>query len=72
VTDLGMPYVDGNQVARTAKELDPSTMVVLLTGWGTKMGKGDGQKTHMDHVLPKPFDLNELREVFLSHPKAGR
>ena len=45
-------------------------MVVLLTGWGTKMGE-DGGQTHMDHVLPKPFDLNELRAVFLRHPKAG-
>ena len=69
VTDLGMPYVDGNEVARTSKELFPATMVVLLTGWGTQMGEG-GKQTHMDHVLPKPFDLNELREVFLRHPRA--
>jgi DNA-binding response OmpR family regulator len=47
-------------------------MVVLLTGWGTKMGEGDGRKTHIDHVLPKPFDLNELRAVFLQHPKARK
>ena len=44
-------------------------MVVLLTGWGTQMGEG-GKQAHMDHVLPKPFDLNELREVFLRHPRA--
>jgi CheY-like chemotaxis protein len=71
VTDLGMPYVDGNQVARAAKEFDPTTMVILLTGWGTKMSKGDRRQSHMDYVLPKPFDLNELRAVFLRHPKAG-
>jgi CheY-like chemotaxis protein/anti-sigma regulatory factor (Ser/Thr protein kinase) len=70
VTDLGMPYVDGNEVARTSKELFPSTMVVLLTGWGIQMGEDDGRKTNIDHVLPKPFDLNELRAVFLLHPKA--
>ncbi|MEO8302347.1 MAG: PAS domain S-box protein, partial [Rhizomicrobium sp.] len=72
VTDLGMPYVDGNEVARTAKELFPATMVVLLTGWGTKMGEGDKRPAHMDYVLPKPFDLNELRAVFLRHPKARK
>jgi CheY-like chemotaxis protein len=72
VTDLGMPYVDGNEVARTSKELSPTTMVVLLTGWGIKMGEDDKRKSHIDHVLPKPFDLNELREVFLRHPKAGK
>ncbi len=72
VTDLGMPYVDGNEVARTSKELFPATMVVLLTGWGIKMGEDDKRKSHIDHVLPKPFDLNELREVFLRHPKARK
>ncbi len=70
VTDLGMPYVDGNEVARASRELSATTMVVLLTGWGTKMGEG-GQQTDIDHVLPKPFDLNELRAVFLRHPKAS-
>ncbi|HJS45536.1 MAG TPA: PAS domain S-box protein [Rhizomicrobium sp.] len=70
VTDLGMPYVDGNAVARATKELFPATMVVLLTGWGIKMGEDGKRKAHVDHVLPKPFDLNELRAVFLHHPKA--
>jgi len=72
VTDLGMPYVDGNEVARTSKELFPATMVVLLTGWGAKMGESGKGQTHMDHVLPKPFDLNELRAVFLLHPSAQK
>jgi CheY-like chemotaxis protein len=70
VTDLGMPYVDGNQVARTAKELSPSTTVVLLTGWGTKMGDGEDRSAHVDFVLAKPFDLDELRSVFLRHVEA--
>ncbi|HSS15326.1 MAG TPA: PAS domain S-box protein, partial [Rhizomicrobium sp.] len=72
VTDLGMPYVDGNQVARAAKELSPSTTVVLLTGWGRKMGDDDGQPTNVDHVLPKPLDLDELRLVFARHLEAVR
>ncbi|HKX64750.1 MAG TPA: ATP-binding protein, partial [Rhizomicrobium sp.] len=70
VTDLGMPYVDGHEVARAAKSVFPATMVVLLTGWGIKMGEDGKRKTYIDHVLPKPFDLNELRAVFLHHPKA--
>ncbi|HVW72915.1 MAG TPA: PAS domain-containing protein [Rhizomicrobium sp.] len=64
VTDLGMPYVDGNQVARAAKELFPSLTVVLLTGWGRKMAGRDGSPTHVDHMLPKPLDIEELRALF--------
>jgi signal transduction histidine kinase/ActR/RegA family two-component response regulator len=67
VTDLGMPYVDGHQVARTAKEISPSTTVVLLTGWGAKMGDDDDRSADVDFVLAKPFDLDELRSVFLRH-----
>ncbi len=64
ITDLGMPYVDGNQVARAAKELFPETPVVLLTGWGRRMGTGDAPPAHVDFVLPKPLDLNDLRDIF--------
>jgi CheY-like chemotaxis protein len=65
VTDLGMPYVDGHQVARSAKELFPSSTVVLLTGWGRKMGEGDHPPDDVDCILPKPLDLDELRAVFV-------
>ncbi len=64
ITDLGMPYVDGNQVALTAKEIFPATPVLLLTGWGRRMATGDKAPAHVDFVLPKPLDLNELRDVF--------
>ena len=64
VTDLGMPYVDGNQVARTAKELFPDMMVVLLTGWGRKMNDRDQSTAHIDHMLAKPLDIDELRALF--------
>ena len=64
MTDLGMPYVDGQQVARVSKELFPSTTVILLTGWGRKMGDEDPQPSYIDCILPKPLDLDELRLVF--------
>ncbi len=37
ITDLGMPYVDGRQVAAAVKAVSPDTPVVLLTGWGRRM-----------------------------------
>ncbi|MBB4100446.1 PAS domain S-box protein [Sphingomonas kyeonggiensis] len=64
VTDLGMPYVDGNQVSQAVKELFPETPVVLLTGWGRRMPTGGDAPAHVDFVLPKPLDLDELREIF--------
>jgi PAS domain S-box-containing protein len=64
ITDLGMPYVDGNQVALAVKEIFPATPVVLLTGWGRRMAIGEKAPAHVDFVLPKPLDLGDLRDVF--------
>ena len=34
VTDMGMPDIDGRQVARTIKAESPNMPVIMLTGWG--------------------------------------
>lgn len=63
ITDLGMPYIDGRQVARTLKRESPSTPVVMLTGWGTLMKEDDSLPTQVDGVLSKPPRSKELRET---------
>lgn len=63
ITDQGMPYVDGNEVAREIKTASPSTSVVLLTGWGHRMAADGEMPPYVDHILGKPPDLNELRAV---------
>ena len=63
ITDLGMPYLDGRQVAKTLKHESPGTPVILLTGWGAFM-KADGElPAQIDGVLSKPPRSRELRET---------
>ncbi len=63
ITDLGMPYLDGRQVAKTVKRESPQTPIVLLTGWGAFM-KEDGEALSLvDVVLSKPPRSRELREA---------
>ncbi len=63
LTDLGMPHVDGRQVAAAVKAAAPSTRVILLTGWGNRLA-GDGDIPHgADVVLGKPPKLRELRQA---------
>ena len=65
ITDLGMPEVDGHQVARTIKTESPNTPVIMLTGWGTMM-KEDGETIQqVDAVVSKPPHLKELNELLL-------
>jgi PAS domain S-box-containing protein len=66
ITDLGMPAMDGRQVASAVKTAAPSTPVVLLTGWGQRMAAEGEMPSYVDYVLGKPPKLRELREV-LAH-----
>ncbi len=63
ITDLGMPYVSGRQVAAAIKNLSPLTPVILLTGWGQRMNAEGDVPEHVIRVLSKPPKLRELREA---------
>jgi signal transduction histidine kinase/ActR/RegA family two-component response regulator len=62
-TDLGMPYVDGKQVANAIKEASPATPVILLTGWGEQAIADEENAPRVDHIMAKPPKLRELRAV---------
>jgi CheY-like chemotaxis protein len=63
ITDLGMPNVDGREVARLVKSVGPRTPVVMLTGWGRRMSEEGEKPPGVDHLLSKPPRLSELRAV---------
>lgn len=63
ITDLGMPYVDGRQVAKTLKEESPVTPIIMLTGWGAFMKDDTTAPVQVDSVLSKPPRSKELRET---------
>jgi signal transduction histidine kinase/DNA-binding response OmpR family regulator len=63
ITDLGMPHLDGRQLARTLKTESPATPVLMMTGWGTLM-KGDGDlPAPVDGILNKPPKMSELHDA---------
>ncbi|HLH56949.1 MAG TPA: ATP-binding protein [Verrucomicrobiae bacterium] len=60
ITDLGMPSVDGRQVAEKIKAESPGTPVIMLTGWGSMLAeKGEGVP-RVDAILSKPPRVEEL------------
>ena len=61
ISDLGMPHIDGRRVAAAVKAASPKTPIVLLTGWGYSMRENGDLPSHVDHLLSKPPDVNELR-----------
>ncbi|HKW29509.1 MAG TPA: ATP-binding protein [Verrucomicrobiae bacterium] len=72
ITDLGMPYVDGRQVAKTVKQESPGTPVVMLTGWGALIKEDDNVPAQVDVVLSKPPGSREMRKVLSRLQAAAR
>jgi CheY-like chemotaxis protein len=63
ITDLGMPYLDGRQVARAIKLESPETPVIMLTGWGAFMKEDGEAPNQVDCILSKPPRSKDLREA---------
>jgi CheY-like chemotaxis protein len=69
--DVGMPEMNGWQVAAEIHRLAPGTPVWMLTGWAHEIGSGDPRRQLVEGVLAKPIDLEELREL-LAEPALER
>jgi signal transduction histidine kinase/ActR/RegA family two-component response regulator len=70
ITDLGMPYVDGRQVAAEIKALSARTPIILLTGWGEGLKAEPDRPHHVDQILGKPPKLREIREALSDHGRS--
>jgi signal transduction histidine kinase/CheY-like chemotaxis protein len=79
ITDLGMPGMDGKQVAERVKASSPKTPVILLTGWGMMLDKESQGMSNVDALMNKPPRVNDLLQVLAkvirpaasSHPIAA-
>jgi CheY-like chemotaxis protein len=65
ITDLGMPKMDGHQVARTLKAESPHTPIVMMTGWGAMMKEDGETASEVDALTGKPPRMQELHELLL-------
>jgi len=66
--DIGMPGMDGYQVARTLRRQFPDhrAALVALTGWGQAKDRRLSQEAGFDHHLVKPADINALQALLAS------
>ena len=75
--DLGLPDIDGHEVAR-ALRADPrhaGVVLVALTGWGAAQDRARTAEAGFDHHLTKPVDPDRLQafldSVLVGQPQAG-
>ena len=60
VVDLKMEDMDGIEVLKIFKKMDPELPVVMLTGHGSEKAARDGLALGAFDYLTKPCDLEEL------------
>jgi DNA-binding response OmpR family regulator len=66
VTDLGMPVLNGIQVANRVRALSDSVRIILLTGWGERAREEKDYPDTVNHLLAKPVRIDELRAALES------
>ncbi|MBU3948680.1 MAG: endopeptidase La [Proteobacteria bacterium] len=63
LTDLKMEKMDGMQLLELSKKISPHTKIVMITGFATVSSAVDALKKGAFHYLPKPINLDELRQT---------
>jgi PAS domain S-box-containing protein len=66
--DLGLPGMDGEEVARRARSLPcgKETLIVAVTGWGQDEDRHRTREAGFDMHLTKPIDWRQLAPILLS------
>ena len=65
ILDIGMPDINGYEVARTARSEDwgRSALLIALTGWGQAEDKERARMAGFDRHLTKPVDPDLVEEI---------
>jgi CheY-like chemotaxis protein len=63
ITDYRMPDIDGLTLAGQIQQLHPQTATIVITAYGDSVLRHHAQEIAVEHVLDKPFQLAEVRQV---------
>ncbi|HZP46002.1 MAG TPA: response regulator [Candidatus Binataceae bacterium] len=68
IIDIGLPGMDGYEVARRLRELVPGTALMALSGWRLSEGDPQGYRGRFDGFFTKPMEFSKLRELLARLP----
>lgn len=61
ITDLKLPEMDGLEVLKEIKTIEPNTPVIVITAFGTTESAVEALKNGAYDYIQKPFDVDELK-----------
>ena len=63
ITDIRMKDIDGIEVLKKAKDVNPNTMVVLISAFATAETAVEAMREGAYDYIPKPFKVNEFKKI---------
>lgn len=63
ITDLKMPDIDGITILSRAREINPESLVIVITAYGTVESAIEAMKLGAYDYIQKPFEPEELMLV---------
>ena len=63
ITDIKMENIDGLKILRTAKNKNPKTKVIIITGFGRKVTAREAVDMGAFDFIAKPFKVNALKQA---------
>jgi signal transduction histidine kinase/CheY-like chemotaxis protein len=60
ICDVGMPIMNGWDVAQEITRVAPSTRVYMLTGWANEIPQSDPRRAGVEAVIAKPVSLEQI------------
>jgi two-component system, response regulator, stage 0 sporulation protein F len=70
IMDLKLPGMNGAEVSKKIKEMEPDTKIIVLSGFKEEYSE-ELAKVPVDHVMEKPVNMRELTQT-ISDMLAGR
>ncbi len=71
LTDLGLPDLDGWEVAGAIKKAAPTVPIALITGWGLNLDSGEIRRRGVDLLVKKPLDPRSFVKQIEALVQAG-
>lgn len=63
IVDLGMPGMNGFETAHAIKQLNPRTIIILMTGWAAELDAKKMREAGIDRAIAKPFDVDQVIQL---------
>jgi CheY-like chemotaxis protein/two-component sensor histidine kinase len=63
ILDIGLPEMNGYEVARRLRQTLPDVKLIALTGWSAEENSTHAREAGFDHYMVKPVQLAELQKL---------